>query len=781
MPENSLKTISMSEYIPPYSNPINRHMINLTSGQLMATLQIPGIPFEFESRGSLDAAFNSVRNLLNQLATRYGNKLAVWTHIVKQKEEFDSEYQCDIPFVQSFIDKYVGTFEGQRFFTTNYYITFVYHYSGGLDGAEATLDDIIDASKAALGQFGANVLSISDDGSTFENVEFLTYLLNNVTIKQSLNDARVVDMISRSDWHFGYDVLEIMPNDSQTSRYATFYELEALPVTHSGMWDFMLAQQCEFVLTQSMIFMKSSATLKMLDEQKNLVESGDNAAHELQEMADARDYVATGEISFGDHHCSLAVFSDTQAGAIEDGNELSALFNNRGALLKRANLRSLFSFFSMLPGSKNRVMPSPRTTTNLACTWSLHNHAKGKAKLNPIGDGSALIPLRTTSDTLFYLNCHTSDLNEDSRGLKYAGSTMILGASGTGKTTLEGTIMAFLQRFSPQIFSIDYNRSSELSLRAYGATYFTIAEGVDTGLNPFQLDDSPKLRSFLNRLVCRICAGNQDGVSDSEELTIKNAIDSVMRLDIAQRGLSALMDSIPQPELRTRLGKWCRSENGKYAWSLDSPINQFNPADMQKVGFDATLLLNKHDGRDHPVSEAVLSVLFFLKELMQQDGQLMVTLIAEFWMPANQPLTAGIMNETLKAGRTKGEFMILSSQSPEDAIDCTLFPAIIQQTATKIYLPNPDAEFEGYKKCGLNQIEFDKLKALHRLSRQFLIKQAGTSCIAKLNLAGFDDHLPIISGTIEDIALCEKLRAIHGDDPTNWIPIFQQTQKERKR
>lgn len=43
------------------------------------------------------------------------------------------------------------------------------------------------------------------------------------------------------------------------------------------------------------------------------------------------------------------------------------------------------------------------------------------------------------------------------------------------------------------------------------------------------------------------------------------------------------------------------------------------------------------------------------------------------------------------------EFMVLSSQSPEDAITCDIFPAIVQQTATKVYLPNPDAEYDAYK------------------------------------------------------------------------------------
>ena len=49
-----------------------------------------------------------------------------------------------------------------------------------------------------------------------------------------------------------------------------------------------------------------------------------------------------------------------------------------------------------------------------------------------------------------------------------------------------------------------------------------------------------------------------------------------------------------------------------------------------------------------------------------------------------------IMLKILKTDRKRGGWLILVSQSPEDAISCPIFPAIVQQTPTKIFLPNPD-------------------------------------------------------------------------------------------
>jgi len=777
-----LKTIPLQDSLPKYGHPVNHSMIAIEDGKLMATMVLNGIPFESASSKKLLSSFTLIKTFFNQLAKKFGNDIAIWTHIVKSKDSLKESYKFNSNFVQSFSDQYLKSFSGETFFKTSYYITFVYKYGHSLDEGEAELFDLLKLASSVFKSFDSEILKLSDDFTSCSNIEFLSYLMNNKKKKIPLSSSKVVDTIAHSDWHFGYDILEIRNADTHKSRYASFYEVDSFPLTtHDGMWDFILKQNCEFVLTQSMIMAKSHESLKKINEQINLIASSDNAAHEIEELENATDYVATGEIGFGDYHCSLAVFGDTQQTVIQSGADITGEFMARSTLLKRSNLKSHFTFLSMLPSSNKRILPSPRTTTNLACTWSLHNYSSGKRTGNPIGDGSALIPLKTTSNTLFYLNCHASELNQDVRGKKYAGHTLTLGASGAGKTTLLGTIIAFLTRFNPQIFCIDYNRSTELFIRAFGGNYYTIREGVDTGLNPFQLPDTPELRGFLNRLVYRISADNDGFCTEEEEAEIKAGIDTVMRLDISKRGLSLLLQSIQSVRLRSKLGKWCRSENGQYAWCLDSATNTFDPNASDIVGFDSTMLLEiGGNGEAHIGSEPILATLFYLKELMQKQSRLMATIVEEFWMPANFPLTQSIMKKTLKAGRLKGEFMLLNSQSPEDAINCDIFAAIVQQTATKIFLPNPEAEKEGYLKCNMTAAEFEKFSALDKLSRTFLVKQSNNSCFAKLDLQGFDDFLPIISGTDEDILVVEKIREKYGKDCEVWIPKFQQYLRNKR-
>ena len=165
---------------------------------------------------------------------------------------------------------------------------------------------------------------------------------------------------------------------------------------------------------------------------------------------------------------------------------------------------------------------------------------------------------------------------------------------------------------------------------------------------------------------------------------------------------------------------------------------------------------------------------------MQKNGGLLATIVEEFWLPAKYPSTQKMMFDVLKTGRKRDEFMILVSQSPEDAINSPIFPAIRDQTPTKIYLPNPSAEFVSYERCGLTPKEFFKLKQLDEASRTFLIKQGNQSVFAKLDLFGMDDELAVFSGNLENVHIFNQVVAEVGDDPDVWMPVFQQRRKGKR-
>ena len=104
----------------------------------------------------------------------------------------------------------------------------------------------------------------------------------------------------------------------------------------------------------------------------------------------------------------------------------------------------------------------------------------------------------------------------------------------------------------------------------------------------------------------------------------------------------------------------------------------------------------------------------------------------------------------------------------------------MQQTPTKIFLPNPDAEYESYKRCGLTDKEYQNLIAQPKGSRVMLIKQSKQSVFATLDLYGLDDELAVLSGTAENVALLHRImQELGSEDPDVWLPVFVKAVAER--
>lgn len=774
----------VAEMFPGYRYHLTDRIIYTSDKKMLFTLVIEGMPFESVPDGQLESAFHGVKDFLTGIGKE--GDIYLWAQLVKEKISLNDEYHFNNRFLNDFSEKYLLLFTQADFYKTTWYLTFGIPWKDVDEGIEK-LNEIADQSLAIFKSFGATVLSVNSNFVS-DTAGYLAFILNKNHSLIPASATPISESISDSELYFGYDTLELRGNESETKNFAVNYIIKDFPLyTAPGHWDFLLKLPYEFIITQSFIFEAPAKTLRVIDGQLNkLGSSGDAALAQHEELELGKEVVTSGITLFGSYHCVMTVWGDTPENARKAGIKVSSEFvtSGKGFRFIRAASPAPFAFFSHMPLSKKRPLDTRRTVTNLACTFSLHNYSFGKKSGNPPGDGSAIMPMKTVSDGLYYFNTHYTEPHRDMRGKKVAGHAMILGATGTGKTTFEGTAAGFLQRFDPCMFVVDYNQSTHLFVRAYEGQYFTLEQGVYTGLNPWQLTDetdsahTQELAAFLKEWVKVLACDNQGVPPDDAELAeLSYAVDAILHIPKNMRRTSVLLEYVtPGSDLAVKLAKWC--DDGAYAWATDSPENRFNPFELKKVGFDTTVILEKVNGEIHTACQPILSVLFFYKNLMQKAGKLMLSIIEEFWMPANFPLTQAMIMGSLKAGRLKGEMMWLTSQSPEDAINCAIFAALVQQTPTKVFLPNPDADWEGYKKIGLTEKEFSRLKKLGKESRTMLIKQSGESAFAKMDLYGFDDFLPVISGTTEGIQICKQIWQEMGDDPDIWIPEFRKRLKE---
>lgn len=767
--------------MPKIGRHVTSRVVSYDDDRALLVIKLAGMPFESIEDVNVVNRFDGRNALFAALAKSKGKRLAIWTTFRREKVTFDSKFSFKSAFMKQFASKYLKRFDSGSYYENNFYISLLLKHDDIEEGA-AELEDTGNLVMKTLAAYDPEYLETYDhNGVMFSQVyEFIGLLLNGKKETIPVLSAPGREIIPSSWLHWGYEIQEIRGEDF--TRFATSYDMKDFPDKSVwGQFDKVLSLPAEFTLTQSFLCMGIAQAQEAITAQINKLESvRDKAKHQTDELSEAIGYISSGELAFGEYHGALVVYGDTVKEAADNGTLVAGCFLGEcGARFVKANSSASFTYLSHIPGAKVKPRPMLKSSRNLASTFGMHNYSSGKSSGNPIGDGTAVIPLQTVSASLYSFNFHYSKDDQDNLGEKVAGHTLVLGATGTGKTTLETTLIGFLERFGTKIFALDKDEGLKLFICGLGGVYYSLKAGVRTGLAPFQLPDTPKNRQFLYGLVATCGKDDHDRVTAEEGAQIKKAVDAVLGLPAQHRRFSRLLESIPNLGgncLAVRLGKWCESEEGEFAWALDNTSSDIDITDERLVGFDVTDFLVDN----YTPTEPVLAFLFHLKALMQEKGGLLATIVEEFWLPLQYPSTRKMMLNVLKTGRKIDEFLVLISQSPEEAIASPIFAAIRDQTPTKIFLANPSAEFESYKRCGLTIKEFTELQKLALESRTFLIKQGNQSAFAKLDLYGMDDEISILSGNTENVVVFDEVVAEVGRDPNVWMPVFQSRRKGKK-
>ena len=189
-------------------------------------------------------------------------------------------------------------------------------------------------------------------------------------------------------------------------------------------------------------------------------------------------------------------------------------------------------------------------------------------------------------------------------------------------------------------------------------------------------------------------------------------------------------------------------------------------------GFDYTEFL------DNPEVRTPLMMYLWARFSSLIDGRRLYMFIDEFWKALEDEFFETELQNRYKTIRKQNWFLVCATQSPADAIRSRIAHTVIEQTATFIYLPNPQAREKDYTEgFNVTRQEYLTIKNLPETSRRFLVKQGQNAVVCELDLQGFDDELAVLSGTTGNILLAEDIRRRVGTDPAVWLPVFQQERK----
>lgn len=555
-----------------------------------------------------------------------------------------------------------------------------------------------------------------------------------------------------------------------------------------GQLNKLLKSEHEFVLCQSFSVLSLVAASGALEQQERLLrDSTDPAFTLIQQLADARDMVESGQILGGEHHLTLLAYAP-DARRLENSLEsLRTLLTACRFICAPVDLSLEAAYWAQLPGAwKWRPRPAWITSKNF-CSWSsFHNYLSGKPEGNPWG--TAVTAMKTVSGTPLYFNFHVSGFDDDDFGKKLLGNTLILGKSGEGKTATLCFLLTMAQKFDPLTLIWDKDCGTQILVLALGGRYYKLQRGVPPGWNPLKAmnPDDPQDWAFLQRFIRKLAELDGLSLTASEERAIDSALHVVMReIPRHKRQMRVLLQNITEPEdanpnartgLKTRLSRWCG--DGEHAWLFDSEEDTLDFEGCRTFGFDVTDFIED----DEKVRLAAMMTYLTYRTDRLQNGQRVIRVWEEFHKLFEDPGMERKAKDGAKTDRKKNTINIWSSQEPQDAISSKVGMTLIQQTATMMLLANDAAvESEYVQTLRLTEREFEIMAKFPTGSRHMLIKQGQQCAIGVMRLQGWDREMRVFSSTPDSALIAEKCVAEYGRDPDVWLPEFYRIMEENER
>lgn len=801
----------------PYTAHVAPTVVRTVFGDYLQVFRLGGASFESND----DEDLNNWHERLNVLWRNVGSSnVALWTQVIRRRARIapdPHETGARRPggsFADELHTKYRRRLSNEILMVNEVYLAAVYRPTTGMatgliskflagarrNGARRVFADALDACEklsqtlgASLARYEPELLGTygSADNRYSSLLEYLGLLINGEWQRIALPRGPLNQALATTRLFFGTEAIEY--RSPTATRVAAVLGIKEYPTPSAvGMYNRLLSAPFAFVLTQSFAFLTKAAGQALLQRQFNrMANAGDFALSQAAELKDALDSLTSNEFVMGDHHFSLQLLADAAEPGIDaaGGGRLKtlndhialarSLLADTGMLVAREDLALEAAFWAQLPGNfPVRPRKAPVTSRNFAGMAPFHNYPTGRATGNHWGRALSLFVSSARSP--YYFSLHASDPTDpDGGSRKDTGHTLICGPTGSGKTVFIGFLIAMLGRQGTTQVIFDKDRGLEILVRALGGEYLPLRNGVPTGFNPLQLPITPANVEFLRAWLCELSGApplSQPARSVREGSDLDQALRGTLALEPEARRLSRLVEFLDPtaPEgLHARLARWCETCCGEYASVFDNPRDTVVPRLTGKsmIGFDVSEFL------DHSLIRSPITLYLFHLVRQLLDGRRLVCWMDEFWRLLADPAFEKFAKDGPKTWRKLNGVMCLATQSPSDVLDSPISRTLVEQTPTKIFFPNADADFREYTQgFGLTEREFRLIKIeLEPGSRMFLVKQAHHSVVCQLDLKGFDAELAVISGRASEVQRMHRIISATGSEPAAWLPEFMAT------
>lgn len=781
------------EKLIPFSTMIGDGIILTKDHLLVSTFVLDGISFECESDSDLDSRNDLLNIFFKSLAAE---PVSFYFHNVRHKisEKLESKYDND--FLQEIDDRYYQSFNNVALFKNSLYLTIIYSPISRLEKQifnknsikqkQAMFQKYLKNHKEYLLRLESNLSAFNpkilknyeiDKKLYSRQLEFYNFLIGGRFQKVRILSNQIFNYLTGGVNHFYFseDTGQINYSNEINKFFRIIEIKDYTSETYAGILDVLMYLNLEYTLTQSYEpFPSSEAKTALNKQRKQLIASEDDSISQVSELDIALDDLASGNIGFGRYHFSLTIFGNDFEECRKNTNEAITMLNEIGLMVSTASIALPAAYFSSLPCNFSiRPRINLLSSYNFSSLIGLHNFYAGKASGNCWGE--AVCMLKTPNKSAYALNFHQSTKNKNDFGELFLANTLILGQSGGGKTVFMNFTFNQMQKYAdPSTFPadtpedkkkmisfyLDKDYGAKGNILASGGRYIEIKNGLPTGFNPFQIENTPEnlrqLKALVGMLVCR----KDEKLNAKEEKQLGEAVEAIMNeFESNERTypISLLLENLTESasdsnSLKARLMAFKRGN--QFGWVFDNEHDCLDfPDDIRIYGIDGTEFLDDKD------VNGILSYYILWRVMNCADGRRFVCDIDEAWKWLENPVVAEEVKNKFKTIRKQNGFLRLATQSVEDFLRLPIAKTIIEQSATKIFLPNPQAQEEDYVK-GLNLTieEYEIIKSFNPANRQFLVKRQDEKTIATLDLSSLGkENLMILSTGTKHIDTIEKI------------------------
>lgn len=548
------------------------------------------------------------------------------------------------------------------------------------------------------------------------------------------------DLIANASIMFQGDAFTVFGSNSRNTKFGAIVTLKDYPnETFAGILD-GLDLASDMVVTNSFTPTEKIEALQKIQRVARQMAAAEDAAKSLQyQLEQAADDQASGRVAFGNHHCTIAVYGDSETELDDSMGQITRAITNIGGSMVRESFAARAAFFAQIPGNYSyRTRASMISSHNFAELGALHGAARGRAKsLSPWGEAITTLP--TGNGEPYRFNFHLAGQKNE----RTIGHSLVLGQTGSGKTIGSAFLMAQAMRLNPRIIVFDKDQGLEMPIRAMGGDYTPVKMGEATGFNPFEAESDDRGAAWLTDwLEAMLKPKDGELLPIQIEALAKAARDNskaAKNLQTISHFRSQLRAVDDGKDLHTRIGRW--DKGGQFEWLFNGKGKDSLSFDKDIVAFDLSEIFDNND-----VRTAWLSYVFRRIERIVEDERPTLLIMDEAWKLLDDPYFQSRLKDWMLTMRKKNVAVILLTQRISHISESAAGGAIIESVATRLIYPSNRNTTDELAPLDLTDRERDFLMQSNVGHRLALMQSGDDSTIIDMDLHALGPLLPILGG-----------------------------------